>query len=151
MADAIVNPRAVAFDAGGVSGTIRPVQTGRDAMFRSVILRKLYQGLLARGDEWRELVGTRIAQIFGSYCICASGVTGFTFPAVSASVADITDAFIAWLDLDIACYDGMVDAFDKVNAPTNDPALVPPDQLTDEKKENSATPAPDTGEAGMSA
>jgi hypothetical protein len=147
MTDATKDPRAVSFAAAGVSGTVRPLRTGRDAMNRAIYQNKLDRGLQRRGGDEAEYAGRRITNTFSGLCASAT-VTGFALPSLSDSEERVSELFLAWIDMDYSVYDACSDAFSAANAPTNDPDLLPPDQLTDEKKVLPLTSEASTGSGG---
>jgi hypothetical protein len=143
------DPRSVSFSVEGVSGTVRPLRTGRDKLYRGIVLSKLYSALRSRGGEEAELIGYRACETFATLCVCAQDVTGFAFPSISSNEQQIAEAFAAWLDLPAAAYDALFDAHDAANAPTNDPDLLPPSMVPDEKKRKLAKSAQTTAASGM--
>jgi hypothetical protein len=137
MADATKDPRAVSFAVAGVSGTVRPLRTGRDAINRAIYHDKLERGLQRRGGDDAEYVGRRVTNTFSGLCASASGVTGFILPSLADSEERVAELFIAWIDMDYPVYDACGEAFIAANAPTNDPDLLPPSMLPEEKKAKS--------------
>jgi hypothetical protein len=137
MADATKDPRAVSFAVAGVSGTVRPLRTGRDAINRAIYHDKLERGLQRRGGDDAEYVGRRVTNTFSGLCASASGVTGFILPSLADSEERIAELFIAWIDMDYPVYDACGEAFIAANAPTNDPDLLPPSMMPEEKKAKS--------------
>ncbi len=142
--------RAVQFEADGVSGTVRPISSGFDVMRVRIVARKLADGLARADAEWQEFAGLRVTETFATLCVTAEGVSGFVLPSASASADAIAAGFMAWLCMDSSVYRASADAVEAANAPTNAEAFLPPDMLTDEKKERSQPSAKNTSAVGTS-
>lgn len=128
------DPRSVSFNVGGVAGTVRPLRTTRDVMFRSLVLRKVTEGLTTRGGEWAEIVDRAIVEEYAQAVIVSSGMTGVTLPPISASPAEHAAGFEAWIELEPEAMRAWLEAMATADAPANDAALVPPSKLSGEKK-----------------
>ncbi len=138
--DGIVrDPEAIAFAAGSISGAVRPMRTGRDTMFRGLVFRKVVSGLRARGGEWAEVADRSIVNYYADAALMTVELSGFIMPPISATDAEHAAAFDAWVGLLTPELGAWIGAIDRVNAPTNDPALLPPTMLTDEKKVDTPT------------
>ena len=142
---------SVAFEAAGASGRVRPLRSGHDTMRRQVIHRKLAHGLRARGVEWAEYADLRIAETYAGLCVAAEACDGIAFPSMADAPDAIASAFALWLERDNSVYLATAAAYDAANAPTNDAALLPPEQVPPEKKVNTPDDAPNTGAGGTSA
>jgi hypothetical protein len=129
------DPRSVSFSVEGVSGTVRPLRTTRDTMFRSLVLRKVTAGLEARGGEWAEIADRGIVEEYAQAVIVSTDVTGCPLPPIASSPAEHADGFERWLDLEPAQMAAWLEAMASADAPANAPELVPPVKLSGEKKE----------------
>ena len=143
--------RNVSFEAGGVSATVRPLLTTRDSMFEGLVERKLIKGLTDRGGEWAEITDRNITSEYARAVLSTVESEGFSVPAISATAEQHAAAFEAWVSLPSSVVGAWLIAMKQANEPVNDPDLVPPALLTDEKKDTPLTSEPPTAPVLMSA
>lgn len=134
--------RTISVTAGDVSFTVRPRRTGADAIFSGLVLRKLTQGLQERGGEWAEITDRAICEVYANAVVQTVESKGHTLPVIGASAAEHADGFERWITQDNDVLLQWIAAVQRANEPANDPALVPPAKLTDEKKASMPSDAP---------
>ena len=134
--------RNINVTAGDVSFTVRPRRTGADAIFSGLVFRKLLQGLQARGGEWAEITDRAICDVYANAVGQTVSAVGHVLPGVGASAAEHADGFERWITQDNDVLLQWIAAVQRANEPANDPALIPPAKLTDEKKASIPSDAP---------
>ncbi len=132
-----VDPRAVGFDGAGASGVMRPLRSGHDDLRWRIIQRRLNEGLAEMGGEWAVYAGYKVSESYAKMCVCAEACEGIAFPSMTDTPRHIAGEFADWLQRDESVFSATMLALDQANAPLNDPALVPPSALSDEKKQRS--------------
>lgn len=97
----------------------------RDRLVRDTVLGKLQ----------RDGIGDAPSRFAFATAVAQSTVTGMQWVDASADAEELKAAFNRWLDMDGALYDEWDHALYVVNLPMNNPDLLPPEQLTAEKKD----------------
>jgi hypothetical protein len=117
------------FEYGVLKVTVRRPKI-RDRVWRDTLIARMTA--LELGDR-----GSR--NIFAS-AVAQSAVEGMAWLNAAASDAEIAAAFEAWMDLDGDLYDRWQTELYLVGLPTNDPDLLPPEQIPAGGGEKKASP-----------
>lgn len=117
------------FEADGLKIEVRP-HTGRDIIWWRVMFGKL-DAKMPDFEFWREVFNVLVCII--TQTVKVDGELGFTLPPPSADLATLQDTGNKLLDR-WNLFKAWEKATTDVDAPANDPALLPPELLTDAKK-----------------
>lgn len=120
------------FSHNGATVTVRP-STGMDVIRVRMLYRKFLPDITDPDYELYLTVAPTFAQMVQRSTV--EGSLGFAWPEPSADPVTLRKAAIKLLELDGDLFLTWEEELGNANEPPNDPDLLPPDQLPEEKKE----------------
>lgn len=120
------------FSHNGATVTVRP-STGMDVIRVRMLYRKFLPDITDPDYELYLTVAPTFAQMVQRSTV--EGSLGFAWPEPSADPVTLRKAAMKLLELDGDLFLTWEEELGNANEPPNDPDLLPPDQLPEEKKE----------------